>query len=240
MDSEKKKPLLLFRVTSRKYAEEFKKGNLYLNSLHFFKGIEDKGEEMTGDYLEGGQSLTQATEFDVFLDSEGNVVGTTEDVIGGVHRPDPNSNFLKVLCLYELKYDWEAMTVEKIDDRILDFGDSYVLIENVNEFIRRLDLAVTKLSNEINLPVLFGPIVYYDEMKYSGKLDTFKKRQSYSWQNEWRVGVDLKDKTTDGYPLSIGDLSDITKTGSITNMIKNLKFIDENTLHFEQGYEKEE
>lgn len=233
-----KKPLLL-KFTKKEYAESLLKGNIYMNSLHTFKSIEDKGAEMTQDIYEAMEHVTQSNEFEYLYVPNGNPDGSdwlfpSKHLIGGVWRPNNDHQFFKAFCMFEMKYDAEEKNIYPIDPRILDFGDTYVLITNIIEFTKRLDKAILANSDEIEPMVVFGPVTYFDEMKYSGALGPFKKRETYSWQNEWRICLDLKQKNQDAYCLNIGDISDIAIMGNTKKMVEYIRFLDDDSIYFDQ------
>lgn len=231
-------PVLLMRVTSAIHAKDFQNGNMFMNALQTFKDIEDKGNEMTQDYLEGMKHVVQANEFDFVADSSGTPVLSTEHMIGGIHRPDKEAQFQKIICLFELKLDSDKQDIQPIDQRILDFGDTFIMITDFKEFCRRFEVAIRN-SSDIEPPVYFHNIKYYDPMSYTGGLNVFYKRESYSWQNEWRIALKLKEKNTCPYTLNIGDLSDITIIGNTKQLLETMYLaIDEDgvKLNFENDW----
>jgi len=82
-----------------------------------------------------------------------------------------------MFCLYVLldKQEFE------IDGRILEFGDTAIVIWNAIEFTRRLH----KAANEMGLYVNQQPIKYVEKEKYHGVFGPFRKYETYRYQSEF-------------------------------------------------------
>ncbi len=97
-----------------------------------------------------------------------------------------------------------AMTApQPVDEENFGFGDSFVIVLNTHEFLRRF----TSLSDTCGLQYQYNLVDYYEVSKYSGATGTFRKPSSFAYQNEFRLvvrpGVILRK-------LVIGNLEDIT------------------------------
>ena len=91
----------------------------------------------------------------------------------------------------------------KVDSRLTEFGDHFVLIHNTPEFFSRVDAAFGRLGRAYE-----GKIIkYYDEKGYSGELDVFCKPDSFKHQNEFRFFTDSTDD--EAFVLRIGSIRDI-------------------------------
>ena len=102
-----------------------------------------------------------------------------------------------------------------------EFGDTAVIIKDMNEFLLRLMKGIEKIGKKVCL--LMEKVEYYsfDETKILNPL--FNKKQDHEYQNELRIAIgrlDLNKPTSDDkYELctsteplkvEIGDISDIT------------------------------
>ncbi|MTI65452.1 MAG: hypothetical protein FH753_02510 [Firmicutes bacterium] len=226
------KPLLI-KVTKRKYAESFRKGKIYMNSLSVFREIENKGDEMTRDIYEGADHVIQSTEFDYLVSpTDKNFRIPSSTIIGGLWRGFEKYSCLKVFCFYDIKLDIQNKLIHPIDKRIFDFGDTYVLILDIFEFMNRINKELIKNDDLIEKPSVFRHVEYIDAYNYNGSVGPFRKCDEFRWQNEFRLCINLKNKNIEPYTLDIGDISDITLIGGIKEMVEKIRFVDENKLYF--------
>jgi hypothetical protein len=86
----------------------------------------------------------------------------------------------------------------------LNFGDSFVLILNTQEFFDR----IRKAAALIGLRVQANLVEYFDESTYSGKTGVFWKSSQYVHQREYRI---VTEPGRSPYrELVLGSLEDIT------------------------------
>jgi len=233
---QKEKPLLI-KITESKYVDDFIKGNFYMNSVHYFRTIEDKGGEMRKDFCEGYAKIVQPSEFHYLYHPNALPDGSewkmsSQHLIGGVLRDPFYFEHGKIFCFYEIKYNQNKMEIEPIDNRILDFGDAFICITNVMEFTKRINRAIGEKQDVLMPQANFYRVEYYNDNEFSGTLGPLRKRMKYKWQNEFRLYVELKEKHTKQYILPIGDISDITITGNSKRMVDNIRFIDKDKIFF--------
>jgi len=95
----------------------------------------------------------------------------------------------------------------KFDTRNLGFGDKAVIIKDFNEFVKRVDLAISSVGKRL----LHGPVEYVNKSEYHGTMGPFRKFSEYNYQSEFRFVV-LGGKATkpEALQLNIGDIRDIT------------------------------
>ena len=157
---------------------------------------------------------------------------------------DTELKYLKLFCLYGLRYCQELNCFFKPDENIKEFGDSAVVFIDFEEFLKRLYLTVKKKYNGHCL-FLIDDVDYcdFDETKelYPG----FSKHKSYSYQNEIRVAVAQLEKNNfainqaedeysmvldeDDLFIEVGDISDIAYKIPIKDLLdlqidRSLKF----------------
>lgn len=106
-----------------------------------------------------------------------------------------------------------------IDERNLRFGDTFAVLTNGDEFLRRVKAAAKAKSAGYNLE--YRLVEYYDEDTHQGEVGIFRKRTVFSYQSEFRIalipGVDRP------YSFAVGDLSDITVTGSLRDLNQRMR-----------------
>jgi hypothetical protein len=97
-----------------------------------------------------------------------------------------------------------------LDERMKGFGNSVVIINNVKEFLARLEKTLDKLCPDTINRLSTDVVKYYDPNKHHGDLDIFCKSDEYSYQREWRIGVAKKDNIQNDFSFKIGNIKDIS------------------------------
>lgn len=234
---------LLAKVfNNRSYAEGFLEGKLYINPLASF-GIgnlinprKDMDNDYRGDLNEGTKTVHPGNcGGHGFFDS---INGLPEkiEVVGDI---DSQFLFEHVMSLFAIRYDEQREAYIKPDKRMKDFDDgnegATVIISNPREFLVRL---FATLSH--NMASLFwagyGVVRYVPKDGVFGERDEFTKTDDYSWQNEFRIAIDVGmsaflaksecigyDSQNDALRVDIGDISDIAFMVT-TDQFVNLDF----------------
>ena len=188
------KAFLPVKIIDKQWADKLLTGSVYMRSLHEFGAWNRDKSESTknsfrGDIHEGIIENIDVKKgnptFDLFPQE-------LKDVITNAWHIDVNHfQFLKIYCMYCLTYDLAVKQFEKPDGRLLDFGDTSVIIYNPDEFLAR---AVKSLANKYGDNVYFdmGNVCYFDINKdFSSFSDVFYKTKFYDWQKELRMVVGL-------------------------------------------------
>ena len=146
--------------------------------------------------------------------------------------------YFKIYSMYCLTYNISLKQFEQPDKKLINFGDTAVIISNQNEFYYRiLRELYKKFGNNINLKI--NNINYYNIFEDFGDFNIFWKGKNYEWQKEVRIAVALLDgseiiidensrqlkaliKDTNPLILEIGNIEDIAVTISTEDLI-NLK-----------------
>lgn len=113
--------------------------------------------------------------------------------------------------LYCMSYFDTKQMIEKdyaINEKNFAEGKEYVVIVyNVQEFCKR----VTEELKTNNAMCCHSEYIEYCDMtNYSGDVGCFKKSDTYSYQNEWRIAVNFNN-ATDAKIIHIGSIEDIAK-----------------------------
>ena len=95
------------------YAEDFIQGHLYLNSLEYYRGIEeiiaghdiDNRNDAVNDCLEGSIASISKSDLETVGINFGKEINNA--LIGNVHLLSEELKFLKILCLYTFIFDAE-------------------------------------------------------------------------------------------------------------------------------------
>lgn len=215
---------ILIKFTSLKFAKSFRSGTIYMNTMDYFRRIE--GDKNTrGDLFEGTHGIIAKDDFDEILPKIGMIFSQEEKgiVIGGMSLLSEELKYYKVFCMYHLNFNISKRKIEPIDNRINNFGDTFVLITKFEEFKRRIVKELEKEKYNV-LGFAGDDILYYNYDSHTQNLGPFKKLSSYSWQNEYRLLAEPIEPTLDPLIFNIGDISDITIIGSTKKLIEEIHF----------------
>lgn len=201
-------PFIKFQ--NRDKIEYLQNGKIYLKSLAYYRQREQEtGEDTVGDLFEAMFHVNDG----FLLIPETNTLEKLDDSL-------INSSFGNYFAFCLLSFPEEEKSFAFSDEqksKILDFGDSALLITNRSEFLRRISIALDKEK----LTGYHGPINYYDEandnlnywrsiLKNGTQEVGFWKRARYAYQQEYRILVKPPVVEKDFYELDIGSIADIS------------------------------
>lgn len=201
-----------------------------MNPLNYFRGIDDGN--VKGDLYEGTDGIIANDDIDRTLPSLGLNLSRQfkEHIIGGISMLSEEQKYCKIFCMYELNVDFENNFVAPIDERIKDFGDTFLLITDFIEFRHRIVHALN--TGSYNVRSFTGDRVnYYKPNCSTDNLGPFAKLDLYSWQNEFRLLAEPIDYSLEPLVLKIGDISDISIIGSTDRLINEIKFKQDRQLY---------
>lgn len=201
-------PLIKFQNKNR--LESFQKGIMYMKSLEFYRELERKTNDTTvGDSFEAMIHINNGTlsipEKDVTINLSDELITTSA-----------SNSF--VFCMFGVNPNTEQFQfTDEQKEKLLEFGDSALLITDTFEFIRRVEEAIKR----DNLKATHKFVKYFDEtidnvnywvdlLKHGINEIAFSKRKIYECQQEYRFVIDKPTTENDFYELNIGDISDIS------------------------------
>lgn len=193
----------IIKFSERKYIQELQEGKIYMNTLEYFRNCEN---EVHKDNLEGADALHQADRI-VSLTIEATnikpIILTKDSGLINFSMGSEHNRYINIYCMYL----WTIIRDKQseIDNRLLEFGDTALIITNRNEFIRR----VLKSVKQEGYNCQYGLIEYFDEETFHGDVGIFKKRKSFEYMNEFRIAVAAR-MDNKPYILNIGSISDIS------------------------------
>lgn len=246
------RPFILGKIYSdAKHTMSLLNGTIYINPLatfgagNLFSQKVDMSNKYRGDLNEGLLSNVDANN----KYSTNQVVTFFQD-IGGIPREvnaigEIDSHFLSenIYCLTALFYDSEKQGLLELNEDLAQFADNgeglAIIIYDVKEFLYRI---IKTLSYAIGSPywIAYGLVDYDFDVHNDKESDEFTKEQSFNYQQEFRVAINILDssfrvrKNTDALKydsstgalsLNIGSINDIAFTLSVEEYIK-LEFPD--------------
>ncbi len=201
------------------------KGEIYMNSLKYFKKYEEAAKNNVRDPDEGISHINQIENISgIKISSDAfNFTIKPEDLAGPLVFRNTSDDHCKIYCLSILEFDIGGMTdgakikiqaKDAFDFDQVNLGDTCVVICDGREFINRIEK--TKQYRALATRA----VNYYDFNSHNGDIKdpVFNKRREYSKQREFRVMI-RADETEDPHTISIGCIKDIAGMMSKNDLI---------------------
>ena len=208
----------------REHADAFLRGEMYANTLSYFKKIE--GDDGRGDEDEGaimppidGLTITlQGTDLDT---GEVNTVAITAADLAAppIIRPEWFDH-INVFCMYAAHTSgFEGTSIDNLQDfkkqleipeDCAKLGEHAVVITNTTEFFRRVKLAADRAGYGIydKLVTYYDPAIGTPPVNWN--IETvFNKRKEFEYQREFRFAIDTRTTGRCPITLDIGEIDDI-------------------------------
>ncbi len=176
-------------------------GRVYVNSAGFFSECEneavgqfDKFELASSYHQHDGASIELA--------------GRKFKIMAPFCMREGIPKYSHIFCLYALSEESISRSTEGkvFDERLWDeFGEYFVLIHNANVFMERIDFKL----KELNLRYKADYVQYFCPKTYEGEVGAFRKRNTFSHQEEFRVAIDKPDVQGPIEDFYLGDLREI-------------------------------
>ncbi len=210
------KAWIFVKFGQRKYLEEIQKGILYMNSWQYFKYLENEAQK---DIYEGSLIWLNPSISTIKI---GDRVLTRENGTLCASLSFPMES-IKIFCMSVICRGDQIRSDFKIfDDRMRNFGDSFLVIYNANRFLKRVDKALEiNLKKEIFVSADYGKVEYFKPNEYDGDVGPFRKIDYYKYQKEFRIVICKSSKKP--FKLSVGSLEDISILDSVSNFINVVK-----------------
>lgn len=149
------------------------------------------------------------------------------------HKPvissyDHINRVLRIFCLSIVSFDHDTGNLIKLNNRMYEFGEYTVFVDNIPEFFRKMNNGIAALNNFIT--GCSGPVEYYNYENHDGLINPFMKSKDFEYQNEFRYCIKVKSDTDVSIMVNIGNIEDIVticKTSEFIN-ITNIRDIRRN------------
>lgn len=222
---------LMVKFGEEKYMHKFyKEGELYLNTISYFKNIEDN--KMRGDNNENLTQIFQSDKTTVIINNQ------SVDTKGPIRTYNPQDDKYQFTNIFSMSTLCKGDSLREdgriFNEKVKGLGNTLVIIYNLNEFFSMLQSKLKELEG--NGKILFYSykrVKYLDLNTYHGGMDIFCKSKDYSYQTEWRLGMEISENNSNPFSFKIGSISDIAKIISMKNFKNELLDKDgEITLKF--------
>lgn len=200
----------------KKYAEDFLKGSLYLNTLKYFaeEHVDGAGEKR-GDTYEGLLAHYQPSKIGTI--TVGDIIVPGDQLASPVLVHGDGLLSSNVFCMYAVNRKAndvfnnreEFLQSLKIYESCFGLGSYCAVILNTPEFISRF----RKGLHSRGIPFQHGLVEYFDETSYHGNLPAhelgFHKRRSFAHQSEYRFLLEPFHGIPGPLLIDLGNLEDI-------------------------------
>lgn len=199
--------LALFKFGKGEHIEEFvNEGHIYMNSLRYFRKLEK--DIVRKDRNESASYSLQANGATLRSKQDGNWVDIGI-IDGPIISSDGSDRETNVFCMYAFR---ESASKSLIDPRNFEFGDTFAILRDGDEFLRR----VRETAKKENVELIQGLVEYVDRKTYNGRIGAFRKFSEYAYQSEYRLAVVTGKEAP--FSFRIGDISDISMIGSLAEL----------------------
>lgn len=198
----------MFKFGASQHIEQFAQGLLYMNTLKRFVEIETSSlrkdsHEGTSYMLRGDGAILHKK-----IDGQSRPIA---EICGPIRSRQPDTLNVNVFCMYALR---ESASDVFVDPRNFDFGDTFAILVDFDEFMKRVKVKATALGTGQELQ--WDLVEYVDESSYEGPVGIFKKVSSFSYQSEFRIA--LHPGTGAVLRFDVGNLSDIVMLGRLSDL----------------------
>jgi hypothetical protein len=199
----------LLKFGTSAHIDDFVRGTLYMNPLHYFAQLEaDEQLDLRGDSFEGIGRLIQADGAMLSIQVQGNYQPVAR-IAGAIQWRPTDGIKANLFCMYALREPTGPQFVDPLNFR---FGDTFAVFTNGDEFLRRVREAAALAGHGLHCHL----VEYIDEQQHQGEVGIFRKRLRFAYQSEFRLAIVPGVETP--YRLHVGDLSDITITGPLAQL----------------------
>ena len=200
----------MFKFGANQHIEQFAQDLLYMNTLKQFVEIETSS--LRRDSYEGTSHLWRGDGAILSVEVDGQFVPVGELQGPLRYQPDALQN-VNVFCMYALR---ESASDTFVDPRNFAFGDTFAILKDFDEFMKRVKAAVPA-GQELR----YDLVKYIDADSYKGPVGIFKKLSDFSYQSEFRIA--LLPGTGAALPFDVGNLSDVVILGPLSELNDRLR-----------------
>lgn len=211
-----------------KYMEDFLDGKLFMNTLAYFRTVEDNEDANRGDKYEAVIGWHQPSQISIKINDY-----EIKDLASPVCIQMSHHEKINLFCLYAAHSgDFDSVTKEtlhlleeqmRIHEDCEKLGSHAVIVTNASLFIERVRDAVQEKGFQGSA----GLVEYYDPDIFSGQFSDrdsiFRKRREYSHQSEYRFALKAENEDVGPIILDVGTLRDIAHPCDVSDINNNLE-----------------
>ena len=217
-----------------RYADDFISGRVYMNTLKYFKDLEDEPGKGRADPTEAIWAWLQPDNAEMTITVPGLdlIKIIASDLAAPISMTYKWHDCLKLFCMYAIHSNTigEASKNELVEQNQCRIGlnveckslGTFAVIISAGPFLERLRRELEKLGYRAN-----GKLVtYYDDNAFNGEIPLgeipFWKQKRFSYQQEFRICVYPASAEAQPLIIEMGDLSNICKKISSSELPTHL------------------
>lgn len=194
-------------------------GQLFMNTLDYFRSYEEDDEDLRADRHEGLMASLLPSQVKITKEDGTPIKG----IIGKIETRKDIGNYINVFCMTAIT-EYKNLDLFPLDPRFKKFGDTAVVIEgrDINEFMKRISVKVESDKNfgAVDSTLRIGRLVDYVSIKdHLPNMTPFNKFDNYSWQREYRIVLGREIGEGPLIDFNIGDISNIVTVTSTEKLI---------------------
>lgn len=166
-------PFTVVKVTNAKYAEMLLSGDVYARPLNAFGGWDWLAN------IQNDLSVNNSFRGDCNEGAIRNVKWEYGDI---TLIDDSETKYMKCYSTMALQYHLKSMKWERADKKVTQFGDTAVVIVNLDQFVDRIVSALNKKYGCDHCLLLADKISYYHLGITNNLVPMYSKEASYSWK----------------------------------------------------------
>ena len=187
----------LCKIGKREHMVSLQDGFVYLKTLKWFWETEDDG--LRGDKLDCVDRMANGVHMGM-RDASGKVV-PVKVTSWTLQERTAEPERINLFCMYAIHRDPNSAS---IDMRVMEFGDTALIITNLGEFLNRIKRAALETDR-----LSHADLVNYVPTDYIGDVGLFTKTEPFKYQSEWRLAI--QDGPGEPMTLNIGSLAGISQ-----------------------------
>ena len=210
-------PWFIVKFGKEEHARNLQAGKFHLRALQWFSSREAADHQK--DVNEGAALWLNPNESQLLINghkftAEGGTLNASLFFDG----PQPH-----VFCASVIHRKEPIREDRKVfDDRMKEFGESFLVILNITKFYARIKKALDSLKGKgVIESFYFGDVLYFDEMAYDGEVGAFRKSTKFQWQKEWRLAVKVRNPN-ESFEFQTESLQDISSLGKTKDLINRI------------------
>lgn len=187
----------LIKIGTQEHIEDmYEKEYLFFNTLRSFRATK-KDETGRADPREANTMNTQLTSLEITT-SKGTKIKLSEisQEFNGQYNEHPTEIPYNICSLYTLQIK-EDLTIEQVDEKMLNLGARSLIIYNLESFFKALDNSLSNLAIKYSRK----PVNYYDHRTFEGELTLHDKDEEFAFQNEYRILLQTEGIETMKVPI---------------------------------------
>lgn len=211
VDEASPRVLSLLKFGPRAYIEDFRKGQLFMKPVEYFRQLER--DHLRGDASEGTTWSFSSADAQLQVEVAGRFQ-TIPGIVGPIRFSKDADRRANVFCMHALRGE---PSTPLVDPRNFAFGDTFALLLDSDEFLRRVRGAAIPSGQRLH----YALVRYVDHAEHNRRMGVFHKFRQFRYQSEFRIA--LLPGTGGDHWFQVGDLADLVVTGPLNSINERIR-----------------